>query len=158
MRARMSGCVRTCVRALYKPQSYDIQKHRTESLTQEESEPLRLTDIQTISRIHGNDKLVDRTLVQTCTRYGLMQWPRNDSAAVKAETWKVCLEQSPALRQRLVSTEECELRKMFGVGSLTNSEALMPEQVIHKHKHPNTLTHPITHSLNTGACHWVHAA
>lgn len=135
-----------------------MQKHRTESLTQEESEPLRLTDIQSISRVHGNDKLVDQTLVQTCKRYGLMQWPRNDTAAVKAETWTVCLEQSPALRQRLVSTEERELRKMFGVGTLTNSEALMSEQVSHKHKHPSTLTRPFTHSLNTGACHWVYEA
>ena len=75
-----------------------------------------------------------------------------------AKAWTACLEQSPALRQRLLSIEERELRKMFGVGALTNSEALMPEQVSHKHKHPNTLTRPFTHSLNTGACSWVYEA
>ena len=104
-----------------------MQTQRTESLSHEE--PLRLTDIKAISRICGNAKLVDQTLVRTCNRYGLMQWPRDNAAAIKAETWTACLERSTTLRRRLVYTDERELRNMFGVGSLTNNDPLIPEQV-----------------------------
>ena len=95
-----------------------------------ETEPLRQSDIISISSVVGDDKLEDETMLSICVKYDLVQWPRSHAGSINPETWTACVDQSPILRQRFVGTSEDELRKMFRVGELVKSDPrLTPAQV-----------------------------
>ena len=102
----------------------------------QQPEPLRQTDLTAITGVFGGEKLEDEALVAVCDKYGLEQWPHTRDSRCKPDTWRLCLEASPVLRQRLVQVNEDELRKMFQVGQLIKRDtAHTPEQVTHHHQY-----------------------
>ena len=140
-----------------------MQKQRADQESGCECEPLRQSDILTISKICGDDNLVNETMIQACNKYGLVQWPRTCETASKPDTWATCVEQSPSLHQRLVVTDETELRKMFHLGERVKGDpSPRPEQV----KRERTPVHALSchvsltiiHSTYAGACDRVHEA
>ena len=83
-----------------------------------------------ISNVFGEENSEDDALAAVRDKYALEQWPRTRDNRCKPETWRLCLESSPVLRNRFVQVNEDELRKMFFVGQLIPSDVgYTPEQV-----------------------------
>ena len=115
--------------------------------------PLRQSQIRTIASVVGGETLEDDSLTSICSKYNLKQWPSTPACQCNADTWRICLEQSPGLHQRLIHTSENELRRMFGIGQMVASDHIdSPEQVCqantsHITHHTQSITHSHHHSL-----------
>ena len=125
-------------------------------------EPLRQSDIRAIASVVGEKTLEDDSLISICSKYNLERWPSTPECQCKADTWRIYLEQSRGLHQRLIHTSEDELRKMFDVGQLVASDIVdSPEQVCQTREHHPicSITHSHHHSLyhNAGVGDRIHA-
>ena len=86
--------------------------------------------MSTIANVFGDANCEDEGLVAVRDKYGLKLWPHTRDSRCKPDTWRLCLESSQVLHDRLVQVNDDELRKMFDVGQLVASDVgYTPEQV-----------------------------
>ena len=95
-------------------------------------DPLGLTIVNAIVNVFGEDNCEDDTLVNVYNKYGLEEWSHTRDSRCKPETWRICLESSPVLRDRFVQVDDDELRKMFHVGRLVASDTNWLNQEVEK--------------------------
>ena len=73
---------------------------------------------------------VERISASTDDSHGLTQWPTTPAERLCPNAWSRDLENSPTLLTRFRQTPTDQLRSMFGVGSLLNTDVRRPAQAV----------------------------